>query len=110
MTTETETSLFDHATSQLARRVAARKASKRYQQIAEALADGPRCIFEIAEVIGCHDHQISGRFGELVDLGLLTKTGDRRRKPGTGCWCDLYAIAGDIDSAGDPPQDGVGDA
>ncbi len=54
---------------------------------------GPLAIFEIAKLMHCHDHQISGRFGEMERDGLLVKTGERRIKPGTQCEAEVYAIA-----------------
>src|SRR5579884_2619892 len=87
-------SLFE-STSEMAGHVAAKFAGIRYRQILELLrvagTDG-LCIFEIAAKIGCHDHQISGRFGELVDHLLIRRTGERREKPSTGCQCDVYQI------------------
>jgi hypothetical protein len=83
--------LFE-STSQAAARVASRFARQRYRQILAALATQPHCIFEVAEIIGCLDHQISGRFGELVTAGLIDRTGARRAKPATGCQCDEYRL------------------
>jgi len=92
--------LFDASTSEEARRVASAKAGDRYVQIVKILAAGPKCIFEIAAEIGCFDHQISGRFGEMVELGLIRKTGERTIKPSTGCKADVYEIVGEVDSLG----------
>lgn len=83
--------LFE-STSQAAARVASRFARQRYRQVLAALADKPRCIFEVAAIVGCLDHQISGRFGELVKHGLIERTGARRAKPATGCHCDEYRL------------------
>jgi hypothetical protein len=98
MTTPQPT-LFD-STSEAARKVAAAHASERYAQIAMALANGPACIFEVAQALGCLDHQISGRFGEMEKLGLIHKTGVRRTKPTTGCQASVYAIEGDVEDVG----------
>lgn len=84
-------SLFE-STSQEAGHVAARFARQRYLQILAILRDRPACIFEIAGAIGCHDHQISGRFGELVKANLIERTGLRRLKPETGCSAEEYRI------------------
>lgn len=93
--------LFDAPTSEQARRVAAVKAGERYRQVISVLANcGPSCIFEVAQEIGCFDHQISGRFGELEKLGLIRKTGERRTKPATGCTAEVYAIVGDQEAGG----------
>lgn len=85
-------SLFE-STSEEAGHVAARFAGHRYLQILTILYQHPACIFEIAAAIGCHDHQISGRFGELVKHNLILRTGIRREKPATGCQAEEYAIA-----------------
>jgi hypothetical protein len=84
--------LFE-STSEAAARVASRFARLRYRQILAALAQQPRCIFEVAEILGCLDHQISGRFGELVKHGLIERTGTRRAKPSTGCSCEEYRLS-----------------
>mgnify|MGYP001600743051 CR=1 FL=1 len=83
--------LFE-STSEAAGRVAARYSRRRYRQILAALHDKPRCILEIADLLGCFDHQISGRFGELVKHGLITRTGLRRKKETTGCSCEQYTL------------------
>lgn len=54
---------------------------------------GPSTLFEIAAAMSLHDHQISGRFTELLADGLITRTGQRRPKPDTGCDADVYALA-----------------
>jgi DNA-binding HxlR family transcriptional regulator len=85
--------LFD-STSRLAGEAAARNSGKRRAQILQVLRDrGPLAIFEIAAQIGCLDHQISGRFGELERDGLIQKTGQRVTKPDTGQPCERYALA-----------------
>ena len=88
------TPLFDQlSTREHARQVSTKMTGRRYMQIVEVLARrGPLCIFEIAEELGCFDHQISGRFGEMLKLDLIEKTGERRTKPATGCPADVYAI------------------
>ena len=42
--------------------------------------------------MGCFDHQISGRFGELEKIFLIIKCGSARRKPATGCEAEVYTI------------------
>jgi hypothetical protein len=83
--------LFDR-TSRLAGETAARMSGQRRQQIL-ALIDthGPLAIFEIAAYLGVSDHQISGRFGEMVHDRILYVTGERRIKPETQQQCDVYA-------------------
>lgn len=98
--TQATLSLFDCSTSEQARRAACQKVGDRYTQIIKVLADGPACIFEVAHVLGCFDHQISGRFGEMVRLGLIAKTGERRVKPATGCHAEVYEIAGVVTPPG----------
>lgn len=83
-----------HSTSRLAGETAAMASSSRRAAILLTIrTNGPLAIFEIAERMHCHDHQISGRFGEMERGGLLTKTGERRTKPGTQCQAEVYAIA-----------------
>lgn len=92
MTQTASLPLFE-STREQARKVAAARTSKRYRQIIQALADRPQCIFEVADDLGCFDHQISGRFGELVKLGLIRKAGKRRKKPSTGCQAEVYELS-----------------
>jgi DNA-binding HxlR family transcriptional regulator len=102
-----EHTLFE-STSRAAGHVAARFAGMRYRHILSLLNESSACIFELAEKIGCHDHQISGRFGELVKSGLIERTGARRVKPVTGCQCDEYRITmfgiGVLEEASKPIQ------
>jgi hypothetical protein len=72
--------------------VASRFAGIRYRQILAALNLRAACIFEIAQAISVQDHQISGRFGELVKAGLIDRTGIRRPKPGGRILCDEYRL------------------
>lgn len=79
--------------SRLAGEVAARASDQRRASILSILGEhGPQAIFEIAERLGCHDHQISGRFGELERDMLIKRTGERRIKPTTNCQCDVWAL------------------
>ena len=39
-----------------------------------------------------HDHQVSGRITDLVREGLIERTGDRRQKPATECWAEVYRV------------------
>lgn len=82
--------LFGESTRHQARVAAARGAANRYRQILAILDRGPACIFEVAACLGCFDHQISGRFGELEREGLIEKTGNRKVKPDTGCQAEAY--------------------
>jgi hypothetical protein len=84
--------LFGETTRHQARLVAAQSSAGRYRQIMEVLTDGPACIFEVAARLGCFDHQISGRFGELERQGLIEKTGRRKAKPETGCAAEEYRL------------------
>lgn len=82
-------------TSQLAGEAAARSSASRRLAILESLGrDGPQAIFELAERLEVFDHQISGRFGEMMTEGLIYKTGERRIKPGTKCEAEVYALSG----------------
>lgn len=90
--------LFVASTREQARQASSRSTGKRYAHIIQVLArrghSEGACIFEVAQELGCLDHQISGRFGELERLGLIAKTGQRRVKPSTGCSAEVYKIAG----------------
>lgn len=80
------------STSDQAAHTARKMSTRRYLEILTALSHGPACIFEIAAALECHDHQISGRFGELVKALMIDRTGERLQKLATGCWCDQYRI------------------
>jgi predicted transcriptional regulator len=81
------------STSELADLVSSRHAADRRAAIVQLLhARGPMTLFELADAIGCLDHQISGRVTELKRAGRIEPTGDRRRKPSTGCLCDVYRL------------------
>ena len=54
--------------------------------------EGPLAIYEVANRLCLFDHQISGRFGEMEAAGWIEKTGERRRKPSTGCLAETYRI------------------
>jgi len=103
--------LFTESTSEQARQVSSQVVGRRYVQIVEVLSGGPACIFEVAQQMGCFDHQISGRFGEMERLGLIRKTGQRRVKPSTGCHAEVYEVVGaaDGDVSGDGEYPGAGD-
>lgn len=84
--------LFD-STSRKAGEAAARVSGKRRLDILAYLRDhGPAAIFEVAVHLGCFDHQISGRFGELERDHLIYKTGQRKTKPDTQCDAELYDL------------------
>jgi predicted ArsR family transcriptional regulator len=87
--------LFDgdwRSTSFRAGEVAARSSRRRRQQILSLLAVRPMTLFELAEAIGVHAHQISGRITDLKRDLLITPTGDRRENPATGCKAEVYRL------------------
>jgi predicted ArsR family transcriptional regulator len=81
------------STSSKAHRTAAKSIGARKQKIVDVIRQrGPLAIFEVAQHLGCFDHQISPRFSEMEADGLLIKTGERRQSP-RGCECALYTVA-----------------
>jgi len=98
-----DTPLFA-ATNALAYQTASKFFSQRCRQIMSVLQErGPCCIFEIAAFLSVppsgvnpgriiFDHQISGRFGKMVEDGLIARTGHHKVKESTGCQCDEYRI------------------
>ena len=80
------------STSTLAGQVAAGSMPSRRERILRHLADRPMALWEVATLMEVHDHQISGRFTDLVRDGLIERTGDRRQKPETGCWAEVYRV------------------
>ena len=84
------------STSQLAGAKAASICGSRRARILQFLAEAPSTIFEIAARMELHDHQISGRFGELEREALIEKTGHRRPKPETGCLAEVYRVAAPV--------------
>ncbi len=110
-----------HSTSRLAGETAALASGSRRAAILTILrSNGPLAIFEIARLMHCHDHQISGRFGEMERDGLLVKTGERRTKPNTKCDAEVYTISAEqvtppsaadalVEQLGYPPTLKVGD-
>jgi hypothetical protein len=85
--------LFNNTSREALNKAAPRFASRR-GRIVQLLGErGPSTIFEIAAAMELHDHQISGRFGELERDGLIRKTGRRREKPETGCEAEVYQLA-----------------
>lgn len=104
-------SLFDTSTRAKAAAVAIDRIPQRYAQILDELRrHGPQTLFEIASKLGVFDHQISGRFTELKAQGLIESTGQTRRKPATGCECEVYQLKAEIpaalmaDALGYPPE------
>lgn len=94
---EDKLSLFDN-TSRKAGEVAAKSIGKRHATILDLLRTrGPLCLFELAALMGVHDHQISGRITELVAARRIERTGQRRKKPETGCECDVYKLSAPIE-------------
>ena len=73
--------------------LAAQIHGKRCQRILEILRNrGPSTLFEVAAELNVFDHQISGRFTDLVRGGLIERTGERRPKPETGCPADIWRL------------------
>lgn len=92
-------------TSTLAGQQAARSAGSWRRRILDAVRTrGPMALFEMAEFLAVPDHIISGRVTDLRRDGFLVATGDRRRKPATGCLADVYDLA----TAAAAPQADVG--
>ena len=80
-------------TSAKAGSVAAQYSGQRRMQILRVLGQhGPLALFEIAALLECFDHQISGRFSELEKDGLIYKTGQRKVKSDTGCEAEIWAL------------------
>ncbi len=93
---EPAATLFTSSTSSLAGAAAARGANGRRAQILASIEEhGPQAIFEVADRMGVFDHQISGRFSAMEADGFLRKTGERRRKPDTGCDAEVYDLVRD---------------
>ena len=63
----------------------------RRRRIIELLTERPRAIFEISAILGVQQHQIAGRFSELVADGLIERTGETRPTP-SGCQADVYRV------------------
>ncbi len=67
---------------------------KRFRQIKELLQEHKElALWELANFIGVHPHQISGRISELLKKGEIEKTGDRRRNPETRANGNVYRLA-----------------
>jgi predicted ArsR family transcriptional regulator len=80
-------------TRHAAGQAAARTSGKRRTWIKQLLADrGPMTCFELAAEMNLHDHQISGRITDLLKDGEIERTGQTKRKPETGCLCDIYRL------------------
>lgn len=83
--------LFDQPRA-VAAMTAAKSVGKRHAQILQLLADRPRTLWECAQALGVHDHQISGRITELLAAGQIEPTGEQRKKPDTNCPAAVYQI------------------
>lgn len=62
---------------------------------------GPLAIYQVAEIMGVQDHDVSQRFSEMVRDGLLELAGERRVKPATGNPCEVYRVPAARPSAPD---------
>lgn len=99
-------SLFTN-TRRMACDVAATSIPRRYAQILDLLRTrGPMTLWEVAAAMGVHDHQISGRISELKEKLLIEATGERRKKPSTGCEADVYRLRQPLES--EPVADVLG--
>ncbi|MGN6726934.1 MAG: hypothetical protein ACTHLZ_13520 [Tepidisphaeraceae bacterium] len=79
------------STSQTARDASRKVVGKRVAQILGVLRDrGPSTLAEIAQAIGVHDHQISGRFKTMRLDGLIEFTGTRRPNRNTRIPGEVY--------------------
>jgi predicted ArsR family transcriptional regulator len=95
------------STSTLAGQQAATKSGKTRRRILEVLHErGPAgaTLWEVARVLGVHDHTISGRFTELSKDLIIERTGERRNHPNSGCPADVWRICG---AANTPGQGGA---
>lgn len=65
------------------------KLSKRQSQVLATIDElGETCINEVADFLGTYPNNISGRFTELKEKGLIKKT-DRKLMT-NGHWADYY--------------------
>jgi predicted ArsR family transcriptional regulator len=88
-----EPNLFTYSTSRLAGEKAALNERSRKARILQLLKDhGPLALFEIAQMMQVHDHQISGRITELYRDDKIDTTGQRRTNPATGCAAEVYQL------------------
>lgn len=85
--------LFDQPRA-VAAMTAAKSVPKRHAQILQLLSDRPRTLWECAQALGVHDHQISGRITELLATHQIEPTGEHRKKPDTGCPAAVYRRVG----------------
>ena len=92
-TPEEDAPLFAFSTSRLAGETAALASRGRRAKILELLRHhGPLALFELAALMQVHDHQISGRITDLKRDGEIEPTGERRKKPETGCEAEVYRL------------------
>lgn len=95
---EDEAPLFSalgrRTTSHLAGERAALSSRGRRAKIRQLLAHhGPLALFELAQLMEVHDHQISGRITDMKRDGEIEPTGHRKRKPETGCEAEVYKLS-----------------
>jgi hypothetical protein len=86
-------SLTPQLTRDSARQAAEQSAPTRCAQILRLLQDQPRTLWEIAQRLGVHEHQISGRLTELTKLGKITPTAMTRPNPRTGQSATVYTLS-----------------
>jgi DNA-binding Lrp family transcriptional regulator len=95
------------STSAIAGQQAALKSGKTRRRILEVLHErGPAgaTLWEVARVLGVHDHTISGRFTELSKDLIIERTGERRNHPNSGCPADVWRICGAANAQGGGPD------
>jgi hypothetical protein len=83
---------------------AALKNGKTRRRILEVLRERPAALWEVARVLGVHDHTISGRFTELSKDLIIERTGERRNHPNSGCPADVWRICGAANAQGGQPD------
>jgi hypothetical protein len=71
---------------------------KVYRHVCGCCRQGGATLDETSQKLGVMPNQISGRFGELVDAGLIIPLLDAdgkqvRRQTRTGCWAGVYVAS-----------------
>lgn len=85
---------FLNSTSRLAGEKAALRSNSRKARILQLLQErGPMTLFELAQALEVHPHQISGRITELKFDLKIEETGERRVNPETGCAAEVYCLS-----------------
>lgn len=84
------------STSALAGEQATKRSGTWRRRILEAMRGHPQglALFELAALFGVPDHILSGRVTDLRRDGHIETTGQRRRKPATGCLAEVYRLTG----------------